>query len=112
MLDPAQWPAGDGNISMDQVLTPADFAPHLGKVFRADGHPQALTFVTLIDRPPPGWPAGMRPPFSLILRSDPSPILPEGFYRFSIDDGPSFELHIMPVHTPSRAYQEYQIAFN
>lgn len=97
---------------MDQVLTAADFAPHLGKVFRAEGQPQALTFVSLNDRLPPGWPSGMRPPFILTLRGAPSPVLPEGLYRFVIEDGPAFDLHIMPVHTPSRDYQDYQIAFN
>lgn len=97
---------------MDQVPTAADFAPHLGKVFRAEGHPFALKFVTLNDRPRPDWPADMRQPFILILRGESSPILAEGSYRFAIEDGPSFELYIMPVHTPSRDYQDYQIAFN
>lgn len=97
---------------MAQVLTAADFAPHLGKVFRAEGHPQALTFVTLNDRQRPDWPAGARTPFSLILRGEPSPVLPEGFYRFAVEHGPRFDLHIMPVHTPSRDDQDYQIAFN
>ena len=97
---------------MDKVLTPADFAPHLGKVFRADGQPQALTFVSLDDRQRPGWPEDMRQPFSLILRGEPSPVLAEGFYHFTIQDGPGFDLYIMPIHTPSRAHQDYQIAFN
>lgn len=97
---------------MQQALTAVDFAPHVGKVFRADGHPQALTFVTLHNPERPDWPAGMRPPFNLLLRGEPSPVLPEGLYRFSIEDGPSFELYIMPIHTPSRDHQDYQIAFN
>jgi hypothetical protein len=97
---------------MDQVLTAADFAPHLGKVFHAEGQPHVLTFATLNDRVRPDWPAAMRAPFSLILRGPPDAVLPEGSYRFTIEDGPSFELHIMPIHTPSREYQDYQVAFN
>lgn len=112
MLATAKQAAENGSTAMTQALTPADFAPHLGKVFRADGHPQALIFVTLNDRPRPDWPTGMRPPFNLILRGDPGPVLPEGLYRFTVEDGPSFELHIMPVHTPSGDHQDYQIAFN
>lgn len=99
-------------MTMDQVLTAADFAPHLGKAFHVEGHPQPLTFVTLNDRARPDWPEGMRQPFILILRGEPGPVLPEGFHRISIEDGPSYELHIMPIHTPSREYQDYQIAFN
>lgn len=112
MLDKGDSPETNGSTAMDQVLTAADFAPHLGKVFRAEGQPQALTFITLHEPKRADWPAGMRPPFTLILRGEPNPVLPEGLYRFAVEDGPNFDLYIIPIHTPSRDYQDYQIAFS
>lgn len=100
------------HIPTDHIPTAADFAPHLGKAFRVDGHPHALTFVSLNGRPRPDWPAGMRQPFSLLLRGEPAPVLAEGLHRVVIDGGPSLELYIIPVHTPARQYQDYQIVFN
>jgi hypothetical protein len=99
-------------VEVDKVLTAEDFAPHLGKTFHPQGQPHVLTFVKLDSRDWPGWPADIRKPFSLILRSAPGAILAEGFYRFTVEDGPCFDLHIMPIHTPTREHQDYQVAFN
>jgi hypothetical protein len=96
---------------MADMQTADDFAPYIGKTFRAEGRHHALTFVTLDARDhAPG--SAMRKPFTLILRGPHADVLPEGFYRFTIDAGPSFDLYIIPVHTAGRDHQDYQIVFN
>jgi hypothetical protein len=39
-------------------------------------------------------------------------VLPEGLYTFDVENGPSFELYVMPIHTPARDRQDYQSSFN
>ena len=51
-------------------------------------------------------------PFSLLLRGAPTPIVPEGMHRLTFADGASFELYLIPIHTPARGQQDYQIVFN
>ncbi|HUB43527.1 MAG TPA: hypothetical protein VMB73_00950 [Acetobacteraceae bacterium] len=97
---------------MAEPLTADDFAPFVGNTFQAAGQPQVLT-LDRIDRPAPAvWPAGLRVPFSLILRGRWGDVLPEGYYRFIVDGRQEFDLYITPIDTRSNDYQEYQIAFN
>ncbi len=96
---------------MAEMLCAEDFAPFVGKTFRADGHAQALTLVTLETPDVAGWPTA-RKPFSLILRGPHGDVVPEGLYRFTADNQRTFELYMNPIRTVSREYQEYQIAFN
>ena len=97
---------------MADILTAEYFAPHVGKDVRPAGQHRVLTFVTLDAREFPGWEAAPRKPFSLILRGPPDDVLPQGPYICAFDDGPSVELYIMPIHTPSREHQDYQVVFN
>jgi hypothetical protein len=99
-------------IEMATLLTEQDFTPHVGKVFRPTGQHHALTLVTVDAREQSGWKTAPRKPFSLILRGPTGDVLPQGYYRFAIDDGPSFDLYIMPIHTSSRDHQDYQVVFN
>jgi hypothetical protein len=93
---------------MTDAPTAATFTPHIGKtVSLPDGHELTLEAVDQRDAP-----AGMRAPFSLLLRGPAAPIVPEGMHRFVFDGGASFELYLIPVHTPSRDRQDYQIVFN
>lgn len=94
------------------TLTAEYFAPLVGKTLRAAGQRHVLTFVSLDARERAGWDATPRKPFSLILRSPSGDILPEGLYTCAFDDGPSVELYIMPIRTPSREHQDYQVVFN
>jgi hypothetical protein len=50
--------------------------------------------------------------FSLLLRGAAAPIVPEGLHRLAFEDGESFELYLIPIHTPSRDHQDYQVVFN
>ena len=56
--------------------------------------------------------AAPRAAFSLLLRGAPAPIAPEGMHRLTFEDGASFDLYLIPIHTPSRDHQDYQVVFN
>jgi Domain of unknown function (DUF6916) len=92
---------------MAEVISADIFTPHIGKaVLLPDGHP--LTLVA-VDQRGSDLP---RAAFSLILRGAAAPIVPEGMHRLTLEDGASFELYLIPIHTPSRDRQDYQIVFN
>jgi hypothetical protein len=100
-----------GHDSMTDAPDSASFAPYIGKsVILPDGHALTLVAVDQRDAHAPG--TAMRTPFSLKLRGPPAPIVPEGMHRLVFDDGAGFELYLIPVHTPSRDRQDYQVVFN
>ena len=87
------------------------FAPYIGKtVSLPDGHTLVLVGVDQRDGHALG--TAMRAPFSLKLRGPPAPIVPEGMHRLVFDDATGFELYLIPVHTPARDRQDYQVVFN
>jgi hypothetical protein len=89
-----------------------DFAPHVGKRFRFQGWHSALR-LAMIDVPHhAGMPGATRAPFTLIFHGAVDDILPEGLYRADVEDGPSFEIYVMPIHTTAPGRQEYQAVFN
>ncbi len=97
--------------TIDQ-LTAEDFAPYIGKACRSAGVDLELNLAA-IDRPEqPGWEAVSRKPFALILRGPRDPILAEGSHRLAIENGPTLVLYVIPIFTPSRDHQDYQIIFN
>ncbi|MGO4843140.1 hypothetical protein AB4144_63795, partial [Rhizobiaceae sp. 2RAB30] len=53
-----------------------------------------------------------RQPFNLIFGGPPGEVLREGTYTLKADDGSSFDLYLMPVHTVENDRQNYQAAFN
>jgi hypothetical protein len=54
----------------------------------------------------------LRQPFNLIFRGPADDVMAEGFCTLAVDGGPSFDLYIIPIHTPSQDCQNYQVAFN
>jgi Domain of unknown function (DUF6916) len=93
-------------------LTADDFARWIGSAVRIDGSGTDLA-LDRIDRPVfPGWDTMARQPFSLILRGPRAPILPEGLHSVEIGDGPALMLYVIPILTPRRDHQDYQIVFN
>lgn len=93
-------------------LTADDFAPYLGKVFRAEDNGLELVLTTLDRVAYHGWEAAARPPFSIILRGPAEPILPEGLHPVTIEDGPALTLYVIPILTAGRGHQDYQVVFN
>ena len=99
--------------TMDEPLTKDHFTPHVGKLVRIVGtrHALGLDHVEGDGKIPAGWP---RAPFIVVFRGPPGrdSLLPEGSYDCDVEGGPTFNLYIMPIHTPALDRQEYQAAFN
>ena len=95
---------------MAELINADTFTPHIGKAaLLPDG--QRLTLVA-VDRRAWSLRAAPRPAFSLILRGAPAPVVREGMHRFTLEDGASFDLYLIPIHTPSLDRPDYQIVFN
>jgi hypothetical protein len=73
---------------------------------------QALTLVAVDLHRSPRPDAAPGTSFNLLLRGPAAPIVSEGLYQLAFDDGASFELYLIPIHTPSRDHQDYQVVFN
>jgi len=95
------------------ILTIGHFKPHTGKTVRFKGTPYAFVLDRVEgDSGPP--PAGYsRAPFVVIFRGpSKTDVMRSGIYDCEIEDGPIYNLHVMPIHTPRPDRQEYQSAFN
>jgi hypothetical protein len=99
---------------MTERLTPDHFFPHIDKTFRVGGGSHALTLTKVDARRMEEWESKIAPrqPFLLIFRGPPGDVLAEGLYALHVEDGPSFELYVMPIHTPEPSRQDYQSSFN
>lgn len=96
---------------MSATINAETFAPYVGKpASLANGQPLALVAVDLHRSPQPNAAPGSS--FSLLLRGAATPIVSEGLHRLAFENGASFELYLIPVHTPSRDRQDYQVVFN
>ena len=94
---------------MNEAPGAETFRPHIGEAITVAGEHQ-LTLVSLEERKMTHSEATGA--FTVILRGAPAPIVPEGVHRLTFKDGAGFDLYLMPIHTPSRQHQDYQIAFN
>jgi uncharacterized protein DUF6916 len=97
---------------MAELLTSEQFLPHVGKVFRVKDGRHALTLVRVERRTLEEGEQVPREPFNLIFHAPPGDLLVAGLYTLDVEDGPSFELYVMPIHTPAPGRQDYQAAFN
>ena len=99
---------------MDEVLTRETFDPHVGKTFRLGDSHHVLMLVRIETRPIEPWEkeAGLRAPFNLIFRGPAGDVLAEGMHMLKLEDGASFALYVIPIHTPLRTQQDYQSSFN
>ena len=99
---------------MTDLLKAENFLPHVDKVFRVKGSSHALTLVQVDHRQRQESERliGARDPFNLIFRGPPGNVLREGLYLLEVENGTSFELYVMPIHTPLRDRQDYQASFN
>jgi hypothetical protein len=97
---------------MAELLTPEHFLPHVGKTFRVKDGRHTLSLVRVERRALEEREWAPREPFNLIFHGPPGDLLGAGLYTLDAEDGPSFELYVMPVHTPFAGRQDYQAAFN
>lgn len=89
-----------------------DFTPHLNKLFRFEGRHHALRLAEIdaSDRPQPS--ELTRKPFTLIFHGPKQDLMPEGLYAAEVENGPRFDLYIIPIHTRALDRQDYQAVFN
>jgi hypothetical protein len=97
---------------MVEQLRHEDFMPHVGKQMRFEGWQGTLRLAAIDLHPQAAAPGFAVTPFTLLFHGPVGDILPEGMYRADIEDGPSFEFYIMPIHTAVPGRQEYQVVFN
>ena len=96
---------------MSDTINAETFMPYVGKpASLANG--QALALIAVDLHRSPQLNAAPETSFSLLLRGAATPIVSEGLHRLAFEDGASFELYLIPIHTPSRDRQDYQVVFN
>ncbi len=96
---------------MTETINAEMFKPYVGQpVSLSTGHRLTLAAVTPYRSRSADAPSGAA--FSLLLNGPPAPVAPEGMHRLTFEDGASFDLYLIPIHTPSRDRQDYQIVFN
>jgi hypothetical protein len=97
---------------MVERLCHDDFAPHVGKRFRFEGWHAALHLAAIDVHHHAAMPGTAHTPFTLLFHGPAGDILPEGLYRAEIEDGPTLEIYILPIHTVAPGRQDYQVVFN
>lgn len=98
---------------MEPMLVIDDFRPHVGKLIRFLGTRHALPLDRISSRHEEIPYGGKRIPFTLIFAGPKTPdYLPEGLYDCAIEGGPTYRIHVNPIHTPAPDRQEYQAVFN
>jgi len=95
---------------MTELISHETFLPYVDKGFRVTGGRHVLT-LRRVDTLPKidGIP---RQPFTLIFSGPPGDVLPEGQQMLEVDGGATFDLYVMPIHTPELGRQHYQAVFN
>ncbi|WP_165185474.1 DUF6916 family protein [Caulobacter soli] len=100
-------------MAADYVPLTADtFAPHVNATFRVEGghHQLSLSEVERLEVQP-GHDAGVQP-FVLIFSGPPGDVLAEGMHAITHEDGTTYDLYLIPIHTPQPGRQDYQAVFN
>lgn len=96
---------------MSDTINAETFAPYVGKAASLANR-QALILVAVDVHRSPRPDAAPGTSFSLLLRGAAAPIVSEGLHQLTFEDGASFELYLIPIYTPSRDHQDYQVVFN
>jgi hypothetical protein len=97
---------------MSEQFSPELFLPHVDKPFRVRGGRHVLTLMKVDAAMGEGAKGAPRPPFILIFSGPPGDVLPEGLYTLEVENGPSFDLYVIPINTPLLGRQDYQTVFN
>ena len=97
---------------MSEQFSPELFLPHVDKPFRVRGGRHVLTLTKVEAAMGERAKGAPRPPFILIFSGPPGDVLPEGLYTLEVENGPSFDLYVIPINTPLLGRQDYQTVFN
>ena len=99
---------------MADMLTADHFLPHVNQVFRVkeSGHALTLSRVELRRMEERELATLGRQSFTLIFAGPPDNLLHEGLYTLEVDQGPAFQIYVIPVQTLARDRQDYQAVFN
>jgi Domain of unknown function (DUF6916) len=105
---------GSQSQVMSEQLTPEHFLPYVDRVFAISGWPYPLVLEQVDIGAMQEWEKARlaRQPFNLIFRGPPGHVLPEGLYSLAVEQGPAFDLYVIPIHTMERDRQNYQALFN
>jgi hypothetical protein len=98
--------------AMSEQFSPELFLPHVDKPFRVRGGRHVLTLTKVEAAMGEGAKGAPRQPFILIFSGPPGDVLPEGLYTLEVENGPSFDLYVIPINTPLLGRQDYQTVFN
>ena len=90
---------------MEEMPTAETFEALVEQVLRLEDD----TPLTLVAVERPTDPARGARVFTLILRGARQPVVAEGLHRLTHQDGESYDLYIMPIHTLGSVHQDYQI---
>lgn len=107
-------PRFDSDGPMTLELTADLFDSHVGQAFRVESDDLTLVLTRVERRVMQAWEAAAMPraPFTLVFRGPADAVLPEGAQTLVAAAGPAYDLYIIPTHTPSADYQDYQAVFN
>jgi hypothetical protein len=91
------------------------FADRIGEKFQIHAGPEqhlAVELVEVADLTSPGGPdsARRRAAFSVLFRGPRETVLPQRIYRLEQDEGPTFEIFLVPIG-PDREGMRYEAIF-
>lgn len=97
---------------MEPFLEVHHFEPLVGKTVRFKGTRFAIPLDRIV-RYEKFLAEAKREPFILIFRAPRErEYMPEGFYQCEFEGGPTYDIHVAPMHTPEPEWQDYQANFN
>lgn len=92
------------------VLSAETFDPYVGQIFKVVGGEHALALSDVEIGAKADW--SPRAPFTLVFSAPPGNVLAEGLHTLAVQDGATFDLYLIPIHTPAPGRQDYQAVFN
>jgi hypothetical protein len=97
---------------MSEFLEIHHFQPLVGKTVRFKGTPFAMELRRIVASEK-FLATAKRDPFILIFRAPKTDVyMTEGYYECEFEDGPTYQIYVLPTHTPEPEWQDYQAIFN
>lgn len=97
---------------MAEFLEIHHFEPLVGQKVRFKGTHFVMQLIKVI-KGEKFLAAARRDPFILIFRAPKErEHMSEAIYDCEFEDGPTYQIYVLPTHTPEREWQDYQAIFN